>query len=277
MRFKMSPQESLIAKTTVKFLWKVGKNGTWLTPGNWKEGIINLTSERIIIAEGHIWHEIFHNQILNLGSYGKFTPMEGDLADPIVFAEGMDYYLTLIKLPDAIRERFLALSALAIIRGSKKLKVSERGKRFPAYLELNGGGIRLYARKEKGLSHLGIIDSLRPLRSIPEKRVVKTRDEKGERYFLLVGPTPHLDLLLYAMEWARVNPLRRLSELHWRILKELDRSSLTTEKLSQNIGENPLQISKALYDLLFLGLIEMSSTRSHYRLSRRGRLALELT
>lgn len=273
----MPLKESLIAKASVKFLWKVGKNGTWLTPGNWKDGIINLTSDRIIIAEGHLWHEIFHDQVLNLGGYGKFTPIEGYLADPIVFTEGMDYYLTLIKLPEAIRERFLALYALAIIKGSRELKVSERGERFPAHLELNGGGVRLYAMKKEGLRDLGIIDSIRPLKSNPEKRVVKTRDEKGERYLLLVGPTPHLNLLLNAMEWARVNPLKRLGALHWRILKELDRTSLTTMKLSEHIGENTLQISKALHDLLFLGLIEMTPTRGHYRLSRRGRLALKLT
>lgn len=273
----MSPRESLIVKAPVKFLWKAGKNGTWMTPGNWKEGIINLTSERIIIAEGHIWHEIFHDQILNLGSYGKFAPLEGGMADPIIFSEGMDYYLTLIKLPEAIRERFLALAALAVIGSSNKLKVSERGERFPAHLEMNGSGVRLYAMKKEGLSPLGIIESMRPLRSIPEKRVVKTRDLKGERYLLLVGPAPYLDLLLNAVEWTRVNPLRRLGALHWSILKELSRAPLTTEKLSEHIGESSLQISKAIHDLLFLGLIEMTSTRSHYRLSSRGKLALQLT
>ncbi|MCD6383599.1 MAG: hypothetical protein J7L88_03985 [Thermoplasmata archaeon] len=272
----MKQSERLIAKAPIKFLWKAGKNGTWLPPGNWRDGILNLTSERVIIAEGYSWHVIYHDQIITLGDFGRFGSPQNEIpADPLIFAEGMDYYISLLKIPSAIRERLLTQIAITAIATSRSLKVSDRGSRFPAFLEVNSAGVRLYSMKREGLYPLGIIISVNPFHRVPEKRIVKTRDEKGERYLLLSGVPPHLGMLTRAVEWSKVNPLKRMEKLHLGILAELGKSKLNTDKLSKRLDKEPLEVSRAIYELLFLGLIEMAPGKNLYQLSKKGKLAIK--
>ena len=262
--------DDLKSKVIVRFRHRAGKNGQLFPSKSWSSGLLIITSQRIILADGPNHYIIPFNSILSIEDDGDFPIEDGprDKLIPITFGIGLDYYLSMVGVPPVLKNILTKKIYISIVTSYKGISLIKDGEEKELNITL-----------EKGEIYAGLQDG-DPIHLSAERIYIDTY--KGDEDPMVVGIKGSGDIQLVfrggSAPWAKKlfksiikDKIPALEEKHRKVLEILSESPTSTSEITEKLNLVQLEGSTLINEMIFMELVAMDHATQLYTATARGR------